>query len=434
MNCFSAKTEDKFLKSARKRISGRDADFTFRKAVQRNNAGKLDTSIYVHIPFCESLCPYCPYNRIPLDRDLLQIYLNALEKEIKAFAFENKAVKISSVYYGGGSPLLAGERLIGINDVIRQSFKNAGDFCIEANPNDIDENSVTLMKRAGFNSVSLGVQSFNDILLEKIGRKYDSKKAEDSLAELQKAKFGWLNADMLFALPGEDINDLRKDIGKIVSLKPDQITAYPLFTFPYTEIARFRKSTAVQSPPLLLRRKMYYEVYDSLMASGYERCSVWSFRRKNLHGRYSSVTRERYVGFGASSGSYYETCFDLNTFSVKEYVKSVEERGNATALSVKFTERMAKLYDFYWRVYDTEIPFERILDTVKYDSRKDLHVAPLTKILLFSGMAVKKNDRFILTRRGAMWVHFLQNLLSLRAISRVWGIAKRDAWPDFIRF
>ncbi|MGE3062383.1 MAG: coproporphyrinogen-III oxidase family protein, partial [bacterium] len=422
-------SQDSFLKSFRKFMCGRDSDFVFRRAFNPLNNSIGETSIYVHIPFCKSLCPYCPYNRIPFDEVKLKNYMDSLLREIESFAERNPNLHITSVYYGGGTPLLAGKRIAEANRLIRRLFAVSKDFSIEVNPNDIDENAINLLKEAEFTSISVGVQSFNDKLLEKIGRKYTALEARKKLAMIMGAGFEWVNFDMLFALPKETDEDLKTDIQEALKFKPSQITAYPLFTFPYSEISNFKRVRRVKSPSILKRRRMYYSLYKMIENSGYERCSVWSFRKAGSVNRYSSVTRERYVGFGASAGSYYESHFDLNTFNVNEYIDSVNKRGNAIALRIPFTKRMAKMYDFYWRIYDTRFMSERNLSTFSYNMEKDQNITLFLKILIYLNFAENGQHHFSLTKRGSMWVHLLQNLLSLRAIDRVWGRAKKDAWP-----
>jgi oxygen-independent coproporphyrinogen-3 oxidase len=437
MNLFKNTIEsvsEKFLRGVRQAMSGRGADYTFRRVNSQMSSGIAETSVYVHIPFCLSLCPYCPYNRIPYEKDASNRYMKALKKEIESYSERFGSKKISSVYFGGGTPLLAGKNIYEIVKTLKERFDITGDFCIEANPNDITDESIALLKESGFSSISIGAQSFDDNLLKSIGRKYTAKEAEKAIDKVMKAGFDSVNIDILFALPQETKSQLKYDIEKALSLGTSQITTYPLFTFPYSEISNFKRIKRVKSPSVMKRRNMYFQIYDSLENGGYERCSVWSFKKGKEAKRYSSVTRERYIGFGASSGSYYETHFDLNTFSVEEYIRSVGKKGNAVALRVNFTKKMSKLYDFYWRLYDTYFPMKRNLAYSSYSINTDKDFTFYMKVLLYLRWAEREKDGFSLTREGSLWVHFLQNLMSLRAISIVWGEAKKNPRPDKIEF
>ena len=223
--------------------------------------------------------------------------MHALKKEILFYSKKYGTKNISSVYIGGGTPLLVGYHILEIAETMRNSYNVTGDFGIEANPNDITQESISLLKEAGFNSLSIGVQSFDDKLLKSIGRKYTSYNAEKSIEMALLADFDSVNLDILFALPNEKEEQLENDLKKVISLKPSQITTYPLFTFPYSEISNFKKTRGIKSPSLMKRRRMYYKIYDSLENAAYKRCSVWSFKRDSSVKRYSSVTRENYIGF-----------------------------------------------------------------------------------------------------------------------------------------
>ena len=179
---------------------------------------------------------------------------------------------------------------------------------------------------------------------------------------------------------------------------------------------------------------MYYQLYDTFKSNGYSKCSVWSFKKDNNEKKYSSVTRERYLGFGASSGSYYETHFTLNTFSVSEYISSINSRGNAVSLTMNFTKRLSILYDFYWRLYDTIIPKKRNLEFSSYSVEKNTHISKMIKIFLLLKWMEKGKNEYRLTRNGCLWVHFIQNMFSLSAINTIWSAGKKYAWPKEIKF
>jgi len=423
-----------FLKGARKILSGKNSKYVFEKARYKSNLEIVNTSVYVHIPFCKNLCPYCPYNRIPYDEKQMSEYVDALNMEIKNKEISGGKRFASSVYFGGGTPTLAGEHLISICETIRNVFDVQGDFCIEANPRDIIENDIKVLDESGFSFISIGVQSFKNKHLKIIGRNYDRHVIEKGVSLIKGGKKKSINIDMMFALPGQSEEDLLEDIKDAIALNPDQITCYPLFAFPYSEIAEYKKIKSVKSPSVFKRRRMYYLIYDILLKEGYHRCSVWSFRKNPEMGKYSSVTRERYMGFGASAGSYHEKDFTLNTFSVSEYISSIKERGHASALKAVFTKRMAILYDFYWRLYDTYIPKKRVLETFSYSVQEDKELYLIMMILKIFGWAKEEKDGYSLTRSGSLWVHFIQNMFSLRSINKIWSEGKKNAWPERIEY
>jgi len=172
------------------------------------------------------------------------------------------------VYFGGGTPTILSDNLPEIVDKIRNSFKTVGPLCIESNPADLTENKISLLKSMGIDCISLGIQSFNPKFLEFIGRRYSIEKINNVLTWLEKAKFASVNFDLLFALPRQGIEDLKKDLDMATATFADQITAYPLFTFPYSSVGEYRRLKNVEMPKLSMRKKMYYFLYDYLCSLG----------------------------------------------------------------------------------------------------------------------------------------------------------------------
>lgn len=420
--------------SVRFLLTGSLSKFRFYKSQILNLPSVTHSGIYVHVPFCAQLCPYCPYNRIPYDNNLALEYIKAIKKEISYYSQQFPHLEVQSVYFGGGTPTILPDGLAEITNEIRKNFKTVGPLCIETNPADLTPKKVDFLKSMGVDCVSLGIQSFNSRFLEFIGRKYSMEKIKEVLVWLEKAKFKTVNFDLIFALPGQNIDDLKQDLDIATSTFADQVTAYPLFTFPYSSVGQYRRLKNVEMPKLSLRKKMYYFLYDYLVRKGFKRASVWSFKKEIDTHRYSSVTRERYIGFGPGAGSFYGSLFTLNTFSVPEYIKSVNKKGDAVALEMPFKKRLSILYDFYWRLYDTYIPKNRIIDDLSYEI-KDIKAFKLFFAIAKALKMVKEmEDEYVLSQKGALWIHLIQNYFSLRYINKIWSIAKCNAWPEFIEF
>lgn len=425
---------ERLLNSIRKVIAGRESRFCFKRPVSFNASYLESTGLYVHIPFCKSLCPYCPYNRIGYNEALMNRYIDALVREIDFYGRHYSRSRIDTVYFGGGTPTLAGKRLIEITDALRKNFNISSGLCIETNPDNINETNLGILKECGFNSISIGIQTFNEHMLKLIGRKYSAEDADNALQNVRNAEFKHINADLLFALPGQTVQDITMDIEHMLKYEPSQITFYPLFTFPYAEISRYRDIKSVKSPSLFKRRHMFYAIYDKMIDSGYEQCSVWSFRKRGNNERYSSVTRERYLGLGASSGSYYESYFTLNTFNIQYYIELIKRQGHSVVLDMPFTKQMSELYDFYWRLYDTKIPVKRNLIYSNYNVHTHRSIKVLMKIMKYMAWIRKSGNHYEMTRSGSMWIHFIQNIFSLRYIDKIWGQGKKHKSPKRIYF
>lgn len=379
---------------------------------------------YLHVPFCRGLCPYCPYLRQRFDPALAEPFCRAVEREMDWYAERLPALRVDSVYFGGGTPTVLGAELERLVHAVRRRLAPAGPLCIETNPQDLDQPAATRLARLGFESVSLGVQSFDARTLAAIGRGYGPEVARRALDELAASGVPSINVDLMFAIPGQDALSWQRDIEAAIAGPATQVTAYPLFTFPYAEVGSDHQHRGLRMPPWRLRRDQYYQLYDTLLAAGFRRVSVWSFQRGAGH-RFSSVTRRRYLGFGPSAGSCYGSQFTLNTFSVQEYLRATAERGQAVALTMPISEAIDELMGIYWRAYDTRMPISRWRDAAARLPRLRAGLAAARLL----GLCHTGPDEVALTRRGSFWIHLLQNHAVLPGVAQLWATGKRQPWP-----
>lgn len=387
---------------------------------------KID--LYIHIPFCKNMCPYCPYNRIAYDKKLVQPYLEATLNEIDFYYKKFGGIEISSIYIGGGTPTNLIDELSIIFNSLRKKFFISGDICIETSPTDLNKDMIKKLKNMGVDLLSIGVQSFDDEYLKILGRKYNAKMAEKAVKLALSADFKSVNIDLMFVLPNQDSENVLADLNKAIKLKVDQITTYPLFTFPYTSVGQHLKLNKIRMPNIFIRRKMYKEIYNHCMRNGYQQVSVWGFKKGKIP-RYSSVTRNTYVGIGAGACSRLPNIFYFNTFSVKDYINSALNKKLPVALTMEITPQLGKYYWLYWRFYDTKINKEEI---EKIFGHRDFKIRLLFSILIIMGLCKEIKDEIILTERGSFYIHLLQNYFILNYINKVWTIAKKEAWPEKI--
>ncbi|RJQ26579.1 MAG: radical SAM protein [Peptococcaceae bacterium] len=417
----------KFVRSV---LSEKNDDYTFYPFKEdRLNLNQKEAGLYIHIPFCKSMCPYCPYYKISYDQELSHKFKSALILEIKRSGEEIGSNKFTSLYIGGGTPTLMINDLGTIIKEVKESFNFDGPVGIETTPGDLTEDKVKIMKDMGINYVSLGVQSFQQENLDSIGRKYTAQTAVETVSLLKHYHFDTLNIDLIFAFARQKLPQLLQDLQKAVELSPDQITCYPLFTFPYSTIARYNNVRNLKMPRHRVRRNMYYLIHDFLEKSGYIRSSVWSFGKAGT-APYSSVTRDYYLGFGPSAGTYTGEGFYFNVFSVPEYIKTAPQR-KPVALEMKVGKRMEKIFWLYWRLYETFVPVSNYKKLYGNDIYADFgSLLKLIKALGFVGS--EDEERFVLNKRGCHWIHLAQNYFALNYISKIWSIAQKNTWPGKI--
>ena len=308
------------------------------------------------------------------------------------------------MYIGGGTPPLLSEELKVILETMRQTFTLADSVCLETDPTHVTPDILKTLKMAGVTQLSVGVQSFQDRFLQFIGRPYTSAQVYTALHTLRESDFQGTNLDLIFALPEQTLDDVQYDLEQAVTLGISQITTYPLFTFPYSSIGQYLRLKQVKMPNFLQRRTFYYHIHRYLQSQHFERVSVWGFKREQTP-RYSSVTRDGYLGLGAGAGSHLSHGFYLNTFSVKDYIKSCLASQFPTALYLHFTPAMQQYFWLYWRFYETAVPKAPLAQHFPGHDKKLHSILILLKRFRF---LQETPEAFRLTLSGSFWVHLLQ--------------------------
>ena len=392
--------------------------------------GKLfNPGLYLHVPFCKELCPYCPYNKIKYEEDLYARFLKAVCQEIDMYAARIPDQEYGSLYIGGGTPTINPRGLAALIRHFRSSFRVAGDICVELHPSEMDDACLARLKEAGVTLLSVGVESTDDEILKLIGRRHDGLGAVDAVRRAVRAGFKAVNVDLMFALPTQTMDHLDRDLKAVLDAGADQISTYPIFGFPYTDLGEKLGLKKIKRPDDRTTRRMFELISTRAKEAGMKRCAVWSFIRPERK-KFSSITRHHYLGFGPSGASMTREAFYVNTFSVPEYIDSLPEQ-RPIALAMPLTRRQEMAYWIYWRVYEM---------TIGRDDFKTLFGQDLDRVfgrLLFwprlLGMIARDNERYIVKEEAAYFIHKIQNEYSLNYITRLWGTCRAHAWPERVR-
>ncbi len=210
---------------ARRLLAGPREEFRFRSPREYSPPPLNRTGVYIHVPFCSSLCPYCPYNHVPWNRDLAGRYLESILREIRFYAERLPGLEVTSVYFGGGTPTLFPEGMVRIAEALGSAFRVTGPLCTETHPSDLTRDKARLLRSSGFSSVSLGVESFQPRLLSLIGRNYGTSEISRSAGWLGDEGFPSFNLDLLFALPGQTMEELETDLRLVF---PENSRRFPI--------------------------------------------------------------------------------------------------------------------------------------------------------------------------------------------------------------
>jgi coproporphyrinogen III oxidase-like Fe-S oxidoreductase len=391
--------------------------------------------LYLHIPFCHNLCPYCPYHRVKFDTALFGRYETAAHQEIdwrarqmveSLSASGGKRPGIVSLYLGGGTPTVVPESLAGLVAHLADAFGRPEDVCIELHPSSMDDECLRLLRATGVTMLSIGVESLSDRLLGLIGRSHDAATAEDAVRRAVALGFESINVDLMFALPTQTLDELDDDLGRVLALGVDQVSTYPIFGFPYTEWGQRLGLAGIARPQGNVIRKMLDLIRRRCREQGLEQCAVWSFLRPRKK-KFSSITRHHYLGFGPSAASMTGNQFFVNTFSVEEYAAALPER-SPVALVLPVDRRLEMAYWLYWRVYEMKLGLADFRDL--FDEELDTVYGRLLELLTGMGMMERTNGCYRVTEGAAYWVHRFQNEYSLNYINRLWGRCRQEAWPS----
>lgn len=289
-----------------------------------------DYLLYVHVPFCERLCPYCSFNRYPFDQGLATSYFASLRDEMRAVA--DKGYDFASMYIGGGTPTVDLDELIATIDLAKELF-SIREVSSETNPNHLYPRWVDpLVDRV--DRFSVGVQSFDDGLLKQMDRydKYGS--AEEILERLRsiEGRFHSLNVDMIFNFPSQTAEQLRRDCELLKSTGANQTTFYPLMASPAVELS-LKKSVGKVD---YAREGRYYELLSQELSDTFEPASAWTFSRiaGGMIDEYI-VDYEDYVGIGSGAFSFLDGALYVNTFSLREYGRLVSGPAHSAVVSTR---------------------------------------------------------------------------------------------------
>ncbi len=379
--------------------------------------------LYVHMPFCKSICNFCPYCKVRYSKEQCDKYIDALIREIHMVGsqFPGKK-KTTSLYFGGGSPALAADRIHEIVNALNEHFTITEGIGLELHPDNVTPEILRILKGAGVTKISIGIQSFLGKYQSILGRKQVNTAA--MMSALAEVPFETVSMDLIFALPGQTYDDLKSDIDEAFSLGANHIAIYPFIDFSFTE-------SPVCAMPKKEKRALLDAVTEYCMSKGYSRNSIWTFSNAP-NAKYSSMTRDNFLGFGCSATTLLKDQFKINTFDIESYRARIEKGDLATSLTLRFTRRQRMVYWLFWTAYSTRV---NAMDFDKFFgvSLSKMYGFELRTAKLL-GFVTEKNGVYEMTLKGAFYYHYYENFYTLSYIDKMWGIMSKEAFPNEIKF
>ena len=350
--------------------------------------------VYIHIPFCKQKCAYCDFVSFADKERLTDAYLDALENEMALCTGE----KADTIFIGGGTPsILKPNQISRLTKAVFDNFDTAKDceFTIEANPGTLDEAKMTAMLEGGINRISVGVQSFNDAELKKIGRIHDAETAYNTILSLKKTGFNNINLDLMTALPSQTMDSLKNTLKTAVSLPVTHISAYSLIIEDGTPLEKEYSKGTLALPTEDEDREMYSYTIDFLTRNGFNQYEISNFAKKGYECRHNIKywTFEPYIGLGVAAHSFDGESRAYNTDNLEEYLSGSEKQ----TISLTQKDRISEFIITGLRM-NKGISAEKFRQLFGEDI-ENIYGFELIKFMNL-GLIKKDGDRYSLTRKG----------------------------------
>jgi putative oxygen-independent coproporphyrinogen III oxidase len=284
---------------------------------------------YIHIPFCRHICHYCDFNKVFLKGQPVEEYLQALDKEMQlVFNEAPPANPMKTIFVGGGTPTALSEpQLAMLCDIIAKNIRYTKDteYSFEANPGDLTKEKIHILKDAGVNRISFGVQTFNDELLKKIGRTHRAEDVFQTIDLVKKAGFDNISIDLIYSLPGQTMDDFKETLQKAFALGLPHYSAYSLIIEPKTVFYNLLNKGKLSLVGEDMEARMYELLIEEMDKHHYKQYEISNFARPGYESRHNLTywNNEYYYGFGAGAHSYVAGWRRANFGPLKKYMEPI---------------------------------------------------------------------------------------------------------------
>ena len=286
--------------------------------------------IYLHIPFCKRRCIYCDFFSTTQGGQTDR-YIEALCSELEQRKEYLEGEDIETIYLGGGTPSQLQEKhfeQIFSTLYIYYPVRPDAEITLEANPDDLNKEYVTMLRHFPFNRLSMGIQTFNDTTLRLLHRRHTAQQAIDAFERCRQAGFANISIDLMYGLPGETLASWKADLEQAIALHPEHISAYHLIYEEGTPLWKLREEHRVSEIDEDLSVSLFSELIHTLKTAGYEHYEISNFCLPDKYSRHNSSywTGKTYLGCGASAHSYNGTSRQWNIASLEKYMTGIEHR------------------------------------------------------------------------------------------------------------
>lgn len=387
--------------------------------------------LYMHVPFCERLCPYCSFNRYPFREEIAAPYFKSMRKEM--LMLKDLGYDFESIYVGGGTPTIMIDELCETLDLARDNF-SIREVSSETNPNHLTKPYLEKLQ-GRVQRLSVGVQSFDNTLLKQMDRYEKYGSGEEIFERIGEAAsyFEDFNVDMIFNFPSQSEESLLKDIDTVKACGCDQVTFSPL----YVSSATTRKMASTLGKVDYDREYAYYNIIDEQLTGGpdprFERRTLWTFNRLGSKAKACgcsspvevdeyAVSYEEYPAIGSGSISHLDGCLYVNSFSIADYNRAISNGAMPVMGRTKLAKRDLMRYRFLLQLYGLRLDKKQFERDFGCSVEQGLS-AEMFFMRLNGAFATDDENELTLTPKGryltlVMYRQFLSGMNNLRDQAR----------------
>lgn len=360
---------------------------------------KKPTSAYVHIPFCTQICYYCDFSKVFIKNQPVDSYLEHLLEEFQSYDIQ----KLRTLYIGGGTPTALSAPQLEM--LLKGLTKNLDlsvleELTIEANPGDLDADKIAVLKNSAVNRVSLGVQTFDDKMLKKIGRSHLEKDIYENIDRLKLAGFDNISIDLIYALPGQTMEQVKENVAKAIGLDIPHMSLYSLILENHTVFMNRMRRGKLPLPKEELEAEMFEYIIAELERAGFEHYEISNFSKSGLESRHNLMywDNAEYYGIGAGASGYVNGVRYKNHGPIRHYLSAVEE-GNARITEEHLSQKEQMEEEMFLGLRKKSgVSMARFEE--KFGRSFDGLYGKIVKDLVQQGLMQIEGDRVRMTKRG----------------------------------
>lgn len=350
----------------------------------------MSKAIYIHIPFCNKQCSYCDFYVLVNMPRAYGKYVEYLNKEIRMYGKNY----FDSIYFGGGTPsVLSIEQIKSILD--NMDFDNNTEISFELNPTNMSLEKLKELHNLGVNRLSIGIQSFNDDILKLMNREHNASDGIKTYYDARSAGFDNISIDLIFAVPTQTINGLKKDLEKIKELNPDHISIYSLIWEKGSRFSKLLKENKIEKLDEDTEASMFELIIETLKSYGYEHYEVSSFCKNKKYGRHNIKywNNEEFIGVGISASSFYDGKRFEKHRNLRKYYEMIDNN------EIPINDKTIEIVD------DKELQNLKYILGLRMLSKgieKPKNKEEIIKKLIKDNLLREDNNRLYLTNKGLM--------------------------------